>query len=167
MYIAITGSKNNKDVYIYRSFRKENGKASSCIYKKLRKYNALLEQFDGNEYKLMVWAKEQAAKETELYKQHTGKVSVEFSKAATFISYAKGDGDKLIGRSLLECHNSESRDKIQQVVDWFAVDESHNIVYTFHNEKQNKDVYMVALRDDGKLIGYYEKHEYRNAETMK
>ena len=49
MYIAITGSKNNKDVYIYRSFRKENGKASSCIYKKLGKYNALLEQFDGNE----------------------------------------------------------------------------------------------------------------------
>ena len=41
-----------------------------------------------------------------------------------------------------------------------------NIVYTFHNEKQNKDVYMVALRDDGELIGYYEKHEYRNAETM-
>ena len=30
----------------------------------------------------MTWAKEQAAKETELYKQHTGKVSVEFSKAA-------------------------------------------------------------------------------------
>ena len=76
-------------------------------------------------------------------------------------------GDKLIGRSLLDCHNPESRDKIQQVVDWFAIDERHNIVYTFHNEKQNKDVYMVALRDDGKLIGYYEKHEYRNAETMK
>lgn len=29
-------------------------------------------------------------------------------------------------------------------------------------------VYMVALQDDaGKLIGYYEKHEYRNRETMK
>lgn len=83
MYIAITGSKNNKDVYIYRSFRKENGKASSCIYKKLGKYNALLEQFDGDKDKLMVWAKEQAANETKLYKQHTGKVSVEFSKAAT------------------------------------------------------------------------------------
>ena len=36
-----------------------------------------------------------------------------------------------------------------------------------HNEKQNKDVYMVALRDESKLIGYYEKHEYRNSETMK
>lgn len=83
MYIAITGSKNNKDVYIYRSFRKENGKSSSCIYKKLGKYNALLEQFDGDEDKLMAWAKKQAAKETELYKQLTGKISVEFSKAAT------------------------------------------------------------------------------------
>ena len=26
---------------------------------------------------------------------------------------------------------------------------------------------MVALRDEGKLIGYYEKHEYRNTEKMK
>ena len=90
-----------------------------------------------------------------------------YMNPAAVISYAKRGGDKLIGRSLLDCHNPESRDKIQQVVDWFAVDESHNIVYTFHNEKQNKDVYMVALRDEGKLIGYYEKHEYRNSETMK
>ena len=34
-------------------------------------------------------------------------------------------------------------------------------IHTFYNEKQAKDVYMVALRDeDGALIGY-EKHEYR------
>ena len=26
---------------------------------------------------------------------------------------------------------------------------------------------MVALRDEGKLIGYYEKHEYRNTAKMK
>lgn len=89
-----------------------------------------------------------------------------YMNPAAVSSYAKRGGDKLIGRSVLDCHNPESRDKIQQVVEWFAADESHNIVYTFHNEKQNKDVYMVALRDDGVLIGYYEKHEYRNAETM-
>ena len=65
MYIAVTGSRNNKDVYIYQSFRKENGKSSSRIYKKLGKYNTLLEQFDGNVDRLMAWAKEQAAKETE------------------------------------------------------------------------------------------------------
>jgi len=89
-----------------------------------------------------------------------------YMNPAAVSSYAKRGGDKLIGRSVLDCHNPESREKIQHVVEWFAADESHNIVYTFHNEKQNKDVYMVALRDDGELIGYYEKHEYRNAETM-
>ena len=64
MYIALTGSENNKDVYIYHSFRKENGKSSSRIYKKLGKYNTLLEQFDGDRDKMMAWAREQADKET-------------------------------------------------------------------------------------------------------
>ncbi|MDY3855393.1 MAG: PAS domain-containing protein [Butyribacter sp.] len=89
-----------------------------------------------------------------------------YMNPAAVQNYEKWGGDKLLGRSLLDCHNAESSEKIQRVVDWFAKDESHNIVYTFHNEKQNKDVYMVALRDSGKLIGYYEKHEYRDAETM-
>lgn len=82
-------------------------------------------------------------------------------------SYEKYGGGNLVGKSLLGCHNAEACERIQQVIDWFTADESHNIIYTSHNEKQNKDVYMVALRDQGKLIGYYEKHEYRNAETMK
>ena len=69
MYIALTGSENNKDVYIYHSFRKENGKSSSRIYKKLGKYNTLLEQFDGDRDKMMAWTREQADKETKLYKE--------------------------------------------------------------------------------------------------
>ena len=77
-----------------------------------------------------------------------------YMNPAAVSSYEKRGGAKLIGRSLLECHNPESRAKIQQVIDWFEADESHNIVYTFHNEKQNKDVYIVALRDEVKLIGY-------------
>ena len=41
------------------------------------------------------------------------------------------------------------------------------VTVTIRNDKENKDVYMVALRDDdGTLIGYYEKHEYRNRETV-
>lgn len=90
-----------------------------------------------------------------------------YMNPAAVESYAKRGGDKLIGRSLLDCHNPESVEQIKKVVEWFAADENHNIVYTFHNEKQNKDVYMVALRDNGSLIGYYEKHEYRNTEKMK
>ena len=89
-----------------------------------------------------------------------------YMNPAAVNSYQKWGGSKLLGKCLLDCHNPESREKIQQVVDWFKADENHNIVYTFHNEKQNKDVYMVALRDEGELIGYYEKHEYRNRETM-
>ena len=69
-----------------------------------------------------------------------------YMNPAAIRSYAKHGGAALVGRSLANCHN---------------------LIYTYHNEKQNKDVYMVALRDeDGTLIGYYEKHEYRDPETM-
>lgn len=72
----------------------------------------------------------------------------------------------LTGKSLKACHNAESGAKIDRVVAWFAKSKDNNIVYTSRNDKENKDVYMVALRDaTGELIGYYEKHEYRNQET--
>lgn len=35
MYISITETKDNQDVYNKQSYRKENGKTSSRIYKKL------------------------------------------------------------------------------------------------------------------------------------
>lgn len=82
--------------------------------------------------------------------------------------YAKSGSAQLVGKSLMGCHNEKSCEKIEKVIQWFEKDADNNIVYTFRNEKENKDVYMVALRDDdGKLIGYYEKHEYRTAETAK
>ena len=82
--------------------------------------------------------------------------------------YAKWGGKDLMGKSLMNCHNEKSREMIEKVIDWFKASKDNNIVYTFFNEKENKDVYMVALRnDEGNLIGYYEKHEYRNHETMK
>ena len=82
--------------------------------------------------------------------------------------YEKWGGEKLIGQSLLNCHNDKSREMILKVLDWFKSSKDNNIVYTSYNEKENKDVYMVALRNvSGELIAYYEKHEYRNRETMK
>ena len=72
----------------------------------------------------------------------------------------------LTGKSLKDCHNAESNKKIERVASWFKENKENNIVYTSRNDKENKDVYMVALRDNsGALIGYYEKHEYRNQET--
>lgn len=81
--------------------------------------------------------------------------------------YAKRGGAALVGRSLLDCHGPRSGEMIRKTVEWFGCGGNHNLVYTSRNEKENKDVYMVALRDgDGRLIGYYEKHEPRNRETM-
>lgn len=85
MYVNITGSANNKDVYIYQSFRKENGKTSSHIYKKLGKMNDLLAQFDNDKDKMMALARNEAKKETELYNLKNGKVSVDFSQGARIL----------------------------------------------------------------------------------
>ncbi|MBQ8850058.1 MAG: fatty acid/phospholipid synthesis protein PlsX [Clostridia bacterium] len=72
----------------------------------------------------------------------------------------------ITGMSIKDCHNGESNQKIDRVLAWFAKDRENNKVYTFHSERENKDVYMIALRDGaGELIGYYEKHEYRDKET--
>ena len=82
MYVSITGNKGNQDVYIKQSYRKDNGKTSSRIYKKLGKYNTLLEQFSGNEKELMDWAKKEAEKETLAYNQQKEKISLSLSPLA-------------------------------------------------------------------------------------
>lgn len=72
----------------------------------------------------------------------------------------------LTGRSVKSCHPAAANEKIDRVLAWFGQSRDNNMVYTYRNDQENKDVYMVALRDaDGCLIGYYEKHEYRNRET--
>lgn len=79
--------------------------------------------------------------------------------------YQKRGGAALVGQSLLSCHNEHSVLQIEKIVAWFGESAEHNRIFTYHNPKENKDVYMIALRDEtGALIGYYEKHEYRNME---
>lgn len=96
--------------------------------------------------------------------QHT----IIYMNPAAISRYSKSGGAQLIGKSIFDCHNAKSGEIINKVIAWFEKSKDNNIMYTYRNEKENKDVYMVALRDDnGTLIGYYEKHEYRNIETMK
>ena len=95
--------------------------------------------------------------------QHT----IIYMNPAAVINYEKYGGANLVGCSVLDCHSSASVSLIRQVVDWFAKSPENNIIFTHHNMKHNRDVYMVALRDEDKnLIGYYEKHEYRTPDTM-
>ena len=89
-----------------------------------------------------------------------------YMNPAADANYAKSGGHELLGSSLLDCHNERSNEIIKKVVVWFGESKENNIIHTFYNDKKNKDVYMVALRDeDGELIGYYEKHEFRDRDT--
>ena len=91
-----------------------------------------------------------------------------YMNPAAVCRYAKRGGEALVGQSLLTCHSPRSQELIREAAAWFLESREHNTVYEFHNEKENRDVYMVALRDtDGTLIGYYEKHEYRTPETAR
>lgn len=82
MYVNITGSATNKDIYIYQSYRKDNGKTSSRIYRKLGKFNDLLKDFGGDKDKLMAWAKEEAAKDTAQYNAQKESITIKFSQTA-------------------------------------------------------------------------------------
>ena len=79
--------------------------------------------------------------------------------------YAKSGGARLVGQSLLDCHGGRSQEMIRKVAAWFADSADHNRIYTYNNEKENRDVNMDSLRDDDwTLIGNKEKHDKRNAE---
>jgi len=94
--------------------------------------------------------------------------TIVYMNPAAIDRYAYRGGAALLGKSLLYCHNAEAGVMIRRVAAWFAESPDHNCVFESYNEEENKDVYMIALRDDeGKLIGYYEKHEYRDRETAK
>ena len=92
--------------------------------------------------------------------------TVVYMNPAAVRRYAAQGGEKLLGQSLMNCHPPKAREIIERVLAWFRESSDHNRIYEFRNDAENKDVYMVALRDDdGNLIGYYEKHEYRSRET--
>ena len=82
MYISLTGNTDNKDVYIKRSYRKDNGKTATQIHRKLGKLNDLLDQFSGDYDAMMAWARAEAEKDTIEYNVQTSSVTVSLSKCA-------------------------------------------------------------------------------------
>ncbi len=148
MYINITGKTNNKDVYIYQFYRKENGKTSSRIYKKLGKFNDLLQQFSGDQEKLMEWAREQARKETELYHQHNGKVTVDFSQGACIAMNERRSFH--IGYLFLQCLCTQLRmDKICR-----SIRSRHKFKYDLYAILT--DLIYARLLSPGSKLGSYE-----------
>ena len=72
-----------------------------------------------------------------------------YMNPAAAANYHKYGGAEQLGKSLLDCHGAFQR-KNQRSRCMVCQKEENNLIYTSHNEKQNKDVYMVALRDADK-----------------
>ena len=75
---------------------------------------------------------------------------------------------ELLGSSIRLCFDEEARSKIDMSVEWFKEDERNNKVFSYHDDENDSDVYIKALRDmDGKLIGFYNFIVSRKNETGK
>ncbi len=88
-----------------------------------------------------------------------------YMNSAAIERYKKRGGEKLIGNSLLDCHNPKSCTVINEILDKFRADADLNKIFTYHSVKPNTndDVYLVAIRGENKeLIGYYEKFENKD-----
>ncbi|NIM95867.1 MAG: PAS domain-containing protein [Anaerolineales bacterium] len=66
-------------------------------------------------------------------------------------------GEKLMGSSLLDCHNDQSRKVMREVL---AAMVSEGIDERLISEEDEQWIYMRAVRDDGgSVLGYYERYE--------
>ena len=126
MYVAINGTDNNKSVYIMQSYRKENGKTSSRVCRKLGRLDELLERFSGNHEQMMAWAKQEADKDTNAYQSKTEAISLSLSQAA----YIPKDEERsfCIGYLFLQQLCTELRlDSICR-----KISKRHKFTYDFH-----------------------------------
>ncbi len=80
--------------------------------------------------------------------------TVVYMNRAAIAHYSQGE--KLLGTSLLDCHNKESGEIIVEVLAALFEGEDERMITD--NEKHR--IFMRAVRDGpGQLIGYYERYE--------
>ena len=66
-------------------------------------------------------------------------------------------GETLIGQSLLECHNEQSR---QMMIDILAAMQAGQLEEQLITDNEEHRIFMRAVRDSGgRLLGYYERYE--------
>ena len=66
------------------------------------------------------------------------------------------DGEALIGRSLLACHNDQSQKMIHEILAAMCQGEEERLI----TDDEKHRIYMRAVRDaQGTHIGYYERYE--------
>ncbi len=69
------------------------------------------------------------------------------------------DGESLLGKSVLDCHNEKSQ---RQMVDILKRMQNDGLEEELIVETPKKRVWMRAVRDlNGMVVGYYERYEFR------
>ncbi len=86
----------------------------------------------------------------------TGHIIRYLNKAAA-AQYQKPDHPDLLGRSIFDCHNKQSRQIILDIFKSFMDGADERFLSI---NKSNQKVYMRAVRNNaGEVIGYYERYE--------
>lgn len=79
---------------------------------------------------------------------------IRYMNKAAIVYYS--EGESLLGRSLLDCHNEQSQRQIIEILDAMQSGEEERLITD--NEKHR--IYMRAVRGpDGQVLGYYERYE--------
>ena len=79
------------------------------------------------------------------------------NKNAEYLYYSERGYRDLIGKSIFDCHNEKSKEKIIAGVERLK---NHGMEQFLGVDAKNRRLYMQAVRDEaGELIGYIERFE--------
>ena len=79
------------------------------------------------------------------------------NKRAKFHYYEERGYRDLIGKSVFECHNETSKERICKIIERFK---NHGREVFLTVTEKNERLYVTPVRDDnGELVGYFERFE--------
>lgn len=74
----------------------------------------------------------------------------------------------ITGKLLSTLMDEEMMSKVDMSVEWFKEDRKNNKVFAFHDDTNNMDMYILAIRNTkGELIGFYGRREDRTPDQGK
>ena len=79
---------------------------------------------------------------------------IRYMNKAAIVHYEEGVA--LLGRSLLDCHNEKSQRLILEILAAMRTGEDERLI----TDNEQHRIFMRAVRrEDGELLGYYERYE--------
>ena len=130
-----------------QSYRKENGKTSSRVYRKLGRLDELLERFSGNHEQMMVWAKQEAAKDTEANNSKKADVFISLSQNA----YIPKDEERSFNVGYLFLQQLCTQLRLDSICR--KIRNRHDFEYDFHAVLTDL-IYARILSPSSKLSSY-------------